>query len=643
MSDAPPDPDALPPALRRVGAPAALRGAPRQGAVPRTEQVLPTAASLARNGQIERTRGRLAFAAAGFALVFGVLALRLADATVIDPRAPSRLPPVVQARARDGGEAARMVRAPIVDRNGEVLAMSLPTSILVADPRHLIDPEDVARQLVAAIPRLDQATMARRLAAERASVRLAHNLTPAEQVAVERLQLPGIQFEPSSRRRYPMGRTAAHVVGGTDVDGHGVAGVERFFDARLREDGTPLRLSLDVRVQAAVREALERAIADFRAIGGAGVVMDVRSGEVLAMVSLPDFEAAGIGTATTEQRFNRVTLGVYEPGSTFKLLTAAMALEAGVVQPWGGFDASRPIQIGRFTINDFRGGERRWLALPEIMVHSSNIASAHMAAAVGAQRQRAFLDRMGLLARAGIELPESAVPLAPPVANWRDIATMTIGFGHGVSVSPLHLTMALSALVNGGTLMRPTLVAPEPGAAPRTGTRVVAPQTSDLIRRFMRLVVTEGTARQSDVAGYFVGGKTGTAEKTRGRGYSRNANIAAFLGAFPMHAPRYAVYIMVDEPRPNARSHGFATGGWVAAPAFAETVRRIGPILGVMPETERAAAIAAQLTMPLRPSRPAAAPSRAAPASTRRPPAPAVQPAVPPPPVRREARLAVEQ
>jgi cell division protein FtsI (penicillin-binding protein 3) len=305
-----------------------------------------------------------------------------------------------------------------------------------------------------------------------------------------------------------------------------------------------------------------------------------------------------------------------------------MALDLGTANVWNGYDASRPIRYGRFTINDFRG-KNRWMAMPEIMAHSSNIASAHMAAAVGPQRHREFMVRLGMGTRLGIELPETALPLIPRTQDWREINTMTVGFGHGISVTPLHVVTGVSALANGGILRQPTLLARAPGDVAE-GTRVISERTSDTMRRLMRVVVTEGSGRTAEVPGYFVGGKTGTAQKTGPRGgYLENKRIAAFVGAFPMNAPRFAIYVMVDEPKPNARSHGYATAGWVAAPAAAMVIRSVAPILGMAPEVERAAEIQASIAIPMQPGRPATArPAAAPPAAPAAPrPAPAATPA----------------
>jgi cell division protein FtsI (penicillin-binding protein 3) len=600
-------------------APARRFGAPSAAAVPRMEDVRVTAPDLARRAAMEKTRGRLVMAAGGFALLFAALVIKLADATVIQPMRPK---PVAQMRkpepppppgasitaslaAAPVDLGSRAARATITDRNGEILAISLPTASLFANPRELFDVDGAVRKLKSVVPRLDAEDIRRRLSEDtKQFVYLARQITPREQLQINALGIPGIDFEPTDRRRYPLGRVASQVLGGVDVDGKGVAGVERFFDQRLREEPEPLRLSLDVRVQAVVRDELSKAIADFQAIGGCGIVMDVRTGEVLAMVSLPDYDANDVGRASPEERFNRAVTGMYEPGSTFKLQTASMALDTGTVQIWNGFDATSPIRIGRFTISDFEG-KHRWLYLPEILAYSSNIGAARMAEAVGAEKQRAWMERMGMLSRIGIELPEAGLPLAPASANWKEIATLTIGFGHGIAVSPLHVVDGTAAIANGGTLFRPTILALPHDAPPRQGVRVMQQSTSDTVRRLMRLVVTDGYGKTAEVPGYYVGGKTGTAEKTSGHGYKKHSNVAAFMSAFPMNAPRYAVYMMLDEPKANASTHGYATAGWVAAPAAGRVIGRIGPMLGLLPDLDNAPAINAQLAIPLQPGRPA--------------------------------------
>ena len=611
-----PHPDAAPP--DRTAPPL-----PRTRAAVRAERRPERAAhqpDLARLASLERSRGRLVLAAAGFGLLFGAVALKLAHATLIDPREPRRIAarsPAAAQHAVVGG-----ARATVTDRNGEILAVSLPVTALVANPRLIDNPAALADRLIRVLPQLERDRLVSRLSGDRSFAYVSRGLTPRETQAVNDLAVAGLEFQTAERRYYPQGRAAVHVLGNVDVDGEGISGIERFFDERLRlRPHDPLRLSIDVRVQIALRDAVQTAIAEYNGIGGAGILTDINSGEILSMVSLPDYDAGDIGAATPEQRFNRVTVGTYEPGSTFKLLTAAMALDAGTTSIYGGYDASRPIRYGRFTISDYRG-KNRWLTLPEILAYSSNLGAAHMAAAVGPQRHREFMGRMGMLGRLHVELPETAGTLAPPASAWREINTFTVGFGHGISVTPLHVITGISAVANGGILRQPTLLAQPPGTV-REGERVLSERTSETMRRLMRIVVTEGSAKGAEVPGYFVGGKTGTAQKTGPRGgYLADKRIAAFVGAFPINAPRYALYVMVDEPKPNAKSHGFATAGWVAAPAAGSVIARVAPVLGMVPEDPRNPEINAAITVPLQPGRAAPRPSGAQAATQ-----PATQPA----------------
>lgn len=623
----PPSPDALPAGRRLTAAPSPARALVRVAAP-----------ELARRAQLEKTRGRLVVAACGFALLFGAVGLKLSLATVIDPATPK-----LRAAPRIPTGQPTVERAPILDRNGEVLALSLQVSELYANPEEINDPVATADQLLSVLPNLDRERLVARLTkrtvpgSERPVefAYIARNLPPRQQQAVNDLGLPGLHFQPAERRFYPQGSAAAHVLGSVDVDGHGVAGVERSFDERLRTDHEPLRLSIDVRVQVALREAVQKAIADFNGVGGAGVVMDINTAEILAMVSLPDYDLSDPASLQRQPgatlhpgqdpHFNRATVGLYEPGSTFKLMTAAMALDSGAANIWSTFDASRPIRYGRFTITDYKG-KNRVLMFPEVLAYSSNLGAAHMAMLLGPQKHREFMVRMGMTQRLQVELPERARPMAPGPQHWRDINTMTIAFGHGISVTPLHVITGISALANGGILRQPTLLAQPPGVE-REGVRVISERTSETIRKLMRLVVTDGSGKGADVPGYFVGGKTGTAEKTAPHGgYIRDKRVAAFVGAFPLNAPRYSLYVMVDEPKPNAQSHGYATAGWVAAPAAGSVIRRVAPVLGMVPETDRIAQIQQAIAIPLQPGRPprtATPPAAAAPASAPRAAAPA--------------------
>jgi cell division protein FtsI (penicillin-binding protein 3) len=468
-------------------------------------------------------------------------------------------------------------RADIVDRNGVVLATNLVTASLYANPREVANPRSVAAALSKVLPDLDQNEAEARLSSGRSFVWLKRNLTPKQQYAVNRLGIPGLSFQREERRVYPHGALVSHILGFTDIDNHGIAGVERQFERRLAEEHAQLALSIDVRLQHILREELSGAITGFSAVGGAGVILDVGSGEILAMVSLPDFDPNEPGRASADARFNRATLGVYEMGSVFKVFTTAMALDSGATTLKSGYDASHPIKISRYTISDYHA-KNRWLTVPEIFMYSSNIGAAKMALDVGPERQRAFLQRIGMLTPLPLELPERGEPQGP--AQWKDLAAMTIAFGHGLSITPMHVASGVAAVINGGIKMEPTIVKRD---KPATGMRIIKPETSTALRQLMRLVVERGTGRSADAPGYNVGGKTGTAEKSAAHGYKHDALLSSFVGAFPIDAPRYLIFMIVDEPKPNKESHGYATGGWVAAPAVRRVVERMAPVVGIAP------------------------------------------------------------
>jgi cell division protein FtsI (penicillin-binding protein 3) len=381
---------------------------------------------------------------------------------------------------------------------------------------------------------------------------------------------------------YPMGSLAAHALGFTDIDNKGLTGIERYFDKELRTRQDNMALSIDVRVQHVLEHELGVAMKKFSAIGAAGLVMDVTTGEVVAMSSLPSFDPNQPNAIAQDLRFNRTTLGVYEMGSTFKIFTTAMALDAGTVSLHGGYDATNPIRVARFTIRDFHA-KKRWLSVPEIFMYSSNIGTVKMALDVGIPGHRNFLTTIGMMKPVAIELSETGSPLSPN--RWREINSMTISFGHGLAVSPLHLVAGVSAMVNGGIYRTPTLIRRNPSETP-VGKRVITAETSAKMRRLMRLVVKNGTGRNAAAPGYLVGGKTGTAEKVSGRGYKKKALISSFVAAFPMHKPRYVVLAMLDEAKGTKETFGYATGGWVAAPVVGAVVRRIAPVLGMRPIKE---------------------------------------------------------
>jgi cell division protein FtsI (penicillin-binding protein 3) len=392
--------------------------------------------------------------------------------------------------------------------------------------------------------------------------------------------LPGFGFRNEERRVYPYGATFAHVLGYTDTDGRGISGIEREYEHRLGTEGEPVALSIDLRLQSILHDELVRATTNFSALGAAGVVMDVNTGEILALASLPDFDPNQPGQSLGESGFNRATKGVYEMGSTFKLFTTAMALDSGTVSLTDGYDATDPIRVARFTISDFHG-KKRWLSVPEILTYSSNIGTAKMALDVGAARQKDYLSRFGLLSTPEVELPEVGGPLFP--ARWSDLSTMTISYGHGIAVSPLQLAAGVSALVNGGVMHQPTLMKVTDTDQPR-GAQVISEQTSAFMRALMRKVVRDGTGEAANIKGYLVGGKTGTADKQKSGGYDVTALISSFVGVFPMTDPRYVVLVVVDEPKGTKETFGYATGGWVAAPSVGRVIERMGPLYGLAPD-----------------------------------------------------------
>lgn len=521
-------------------------------------------------------RNRLLVTGAVILLAFGSVSARLIDLMLTDGSS------LVHADIVKPGARPVVSRADITDRNGFVIATSLPISSLYADPSKVLDPEEAADKMTGVLPELDRNVLFEKLTQERHFVWLKRGLTPDEKYEVNRLGIPGVGFRREESRVYPLGPLTAHILGYTDTDGRGIAGIERQFDDTLQGSSEPLKLSIDIRIQSFMRDELMKAMEEFSAIGATGIIADAENGEILAMVSLPDFDPNIAGSADDESAFNRATKGVYEMGSTFKLLNAAIALDTGAVDINAGYDASKPIRISRFTISDYHP-ENRWLTVPEIIIHSSNIGSAKMAVDIGSERQRAYMRRLGMLDAVDVELPEIGLPLYP--RTWREINTMTISFGHGIAVTPLQLVSGIATLVNGGYRLKPTLLALPEGEAV-IAERVLKPQTSQMMRGLMRLVVTKGTGKNANAEGYMVGGKTGTSDKLGARGYLDDKRIASFIGAFPIDDPRYVVFAMIDEPKGIKRTFNYATGGWVAAPVVGNVVAAMGPLLGIVPVSD---------------------------------------------------------
>lgn len=531
---------------------------------------------------LDTARGRIVLVSALFALAYVVIGARVVDLTFIQGELQN-----ARALANAEGDTppreTETVRADITDRNGVLLATSLKTASLYADPMRIADPEGAAKALTEILPDLSYGDVLQKMQRKARFVWLKRNLTPAEQYAVLSLGEPGLDFKAEWRRIYPQGPLPAHITGFTDLDGHGLAGVERSFDKILSGGKDPLKLTLDIRLQHILRRELAKAVKTFTGIGGAGAIMDLSNGEILAAVSYPDFDPNDIGSATDGQKFNRLTLGVYELGSVFKMFSTAALLEQTHAPMSTGFDTREPLVRGRFKINDYHP-EKRVLTIPEVFMYSSNIGAALMGERVGTQGLKDFYDDLGLLSPLPLEIEEIGRPLVPQ--PWRELNTLTAAFGHGIAVSPLQMVSAAGSLVGDGTLIRPTLVlADVPQKSPDI--RIVSPQTAHRMRQLMRLVVAdkEGTGKSADVPGYRVGGKTGTAEKPDARGrYDRKKQISSFMGFFPMEAPRYAIFVMVDEPHGTKESFGFATAGWVAAPAVKRIVEGMAAVLAIPPK-----------------------------------------------------------
>lgn len=525
---------------------------------------------------IEFSRNRLFVTALVFGACFLVMAGRVVDLGLSDDASTGRLAGVA-------GDTFDGRRSDIVDRNGIVLATDLVAASLYANPRKVLDPAAAAKKLSTVFPELPRGELEAKLSDPMPFVWIKRKLTPTQQKAVNRLGIPGLGFEDEIKRVYPQQHLLAHVLGFVDIDNRGRAGIEGHLDGRLSDPALidrPLALSIDARVQHVLRDELSQAMTKHRAKGAAGLVLDVQTGELVAMTSLPDFNANGAAAAMKDARFvNRATYEVYEMGSTFKTFTLAMALEEGTVALDDGYDATNPIRVARFTINDDHA-KARWLSVPEIYMYSSNIATAKMALDAGADLQQSFLRRLHLLERPDIELLEVGTPHYPE--KWRKINLVTVAYGHGIAVSALQLASAVAAVSGDGIYRPATLVRRQPGQQV-TGERVISEETSRKVQALMRLVVERGTGGRADAEGYLVGGKTGTAEKVKDGRYSKDSLVSSFVGVFPSDNPRYIVFAMLDEPKGTADTYGFASGGWVAAPVVKRTVLRAAPMLGVKP------------------------------------------------------------
>jgi cell division protein FtsI (penicillin-binding protein 3) len=493
----------------------------------------------------------------------------------------------------DGGLNPLMpARGDIVDRNGVPLARSIDAWTIAVHPNRLLGKaEELAVKLGQLMPEHSAADYLKLLKSGKSFAYLSHRALPELVSAVNALGEPAIEFSREPERLYPQTGLAAHVLGWTDSEGHGVAGMEKVLDARLTgpDRGAPVELSIDTRVQAAMETELLAAMQKFSAVGAAGVVLDLKTGEVLALTSLPQLNPNRPGQGAIDAGFNRATLGVYELGSTFKPFTVAMAMDSGIIKNFGQiYNCPMALPVGGgFTITDTHPFGRS-CSVAEIMKESSNIGTAQIAAQVGSQRQQEFLRKMGFLEPVQIELHERGRTLTPG-NNWGDIATMTVGYGHGIAVTPLHLALGYATLFNGGVRRPATLMKVGPNHPVPEGTRVFTEETSRRLRGLLRLVVLDGTGKKAEAPGYRVGGKTGTAEKLQGGHYSGSAVVTTFAGVFPMDEPRYVVVAMLDDPKATPDTFGFHTAGWNVAPVVSRVVSRVGGLLGVAPDPSREA------------------------------------------------------
>jgi cell division protein FtsI (penicillin-binding protein 3) len=540
-----------------------------------------------------RAEGRLLVLAVVFFCAFGVIGTRMAVLAQSEPSEP---------RIASTGASIQAQRADITDRHGRILATNLETHSLYAQPKQMIDAPRVAAELAAIFPDLEEDKLLKNFTGKRKFLWIRKKLSPEQKQAVHDIGDPGLLFGPREMRLYPNGRLAAHIMGGASFGREGVhaaevigvAGVEKVFDAELRDpsrQGAPLQLSIDLTVQAAAERVLLGGMKLMNAKGAASVLMDVKTGEVISIVSLPDFDPNArpsplvSGDASDSPLFNRAVQGVYELGSTYKIFAAAQAMELGLVNAQTTIDTNKALRVGGFNIGEFQGKNYGTLSIEDIIVKSSNRGTGRMALAIGPKRQQEFLKSLGFFDPTPLEIVEArgGKPLLPE--RWTDLSAVTISYGHGMSNAPLHLAAGYAAIANGGTYIPPTILK---RSAPPAGTRVMRPEVADAARVMLRKVVTEGTASFGNVAGYAVGGKTGTADKPkeRGGGYYKDKVIATFASIFPAHDPRYVLVVTLDEPVETSGKKPRRTAGWTAVPVAAEMIGRVAPLLGLRPEIE---------------------------------------------------------
>ncbi|MCF8486434.1 MAG: penicillin-binding protein 2 [Rhodobacteraceae bacterium] len=542
-----------------------------------------------------RAETRLLIMGMAFFVAFSTIGARMGLLAATEPEEP---------RASAPGAEIIAQRADITDRNGRILATNMLTHALYAHPKEMVEPKRVAKELAAIFPEMKAPDLERRFTDGRSFMWLRRTLSPEQMQMVHDIGDPGLLFGPREMRLYPNGELAAHVLGGASFGAEGVssaevigtAGIEKAMDARLRDPaqaGKPLQLSLDLTIQATVEELLDAGMKMMNAKGAAAVLMDVKTGEIISLASLPAFDPNDRPNPILppgaepgdNPLFNRAVQGVYELGSTFKIFAVAQAMELGLVTPTSMVDAKAPMFWGKFKIREFENHNYGpLLAVTDVIAKSSNVGTAHIALMIGGERQQTFLRALGLFDPSPVELIEA--PYAKPILpkRWPDITTITVSYGHGIAASPLSLATAYATIANGGVTIKPTLVHRE---TPEPGIRVMSAEVAAASVAMLRRVVTEGTASMGEVEGYQVAGKTGTAEKPKpSGGYYDDKVVNTFAAIFPANDPKYVLTVTLDEPVETSGSKPRRTAGWTAVPVAAEVIRRVAPLLGLRPQVE---------------------------------------------------------
>lgn len=538
-----------------------------------------------RQGAIEVARNRLIFVMALFSLGFFTLIVKLVSVGVFQADGSSYF------HTDNVNTSLLMARADIVDRNGVILATNLKTPSLAVVPAKLkTSPEELAPRVAAIFPDMTNEKALKLLSTTRSHTWIKRTLTPKQVFEIKKIGDPGLVTSDAEKRIYPQGRLLSHILGSVDIDNKPSSGVEAYFNDQLIDPSkseSPLVLSVDIRLQYILNQELAAYKEKFSAIGAAGIILDVTTGEVLALSSLPDFDPNDTSGPQNVNEMNRVLQGDYELGSGFKTFTLASALENKVVTLADRYDATKPVRVANFTIHDDHP-KNRWLNVPEIFVYSSNIGTLKMAQDIGVERQIAFFDKLGLFTKADIEVYEKSTPLLP--RQWGPTELATTAYGHGIAVTPLHLASGVAAMVNGGRLIPATLLRKNKNIAQSVsqdlGEQVISPATSEIMRNLLHLVVEYGTGKNAKVDGYLVGGKTGTAIKAVNGGYNDKAVISSLVSVFPIDKPKYLVFAMLDEPKGIKETFNLITAGMTVAPMVGNIIKRVGPLMGVMPRKE---------------------------------------------------------